>query len=150
MPKYRTEESKAEKFDRLLTLRLPKAQDEIRKVRRLFEGDDYEFSPQDARTVFRSLMKAVAPISPEKIRVQTVSEVVRNARPKPKEEKPPEGDFKGLTPVKVSELRWAFDMMRRGEHYEAEKMIRRVLMGVQELEGKKKAKKASRDVQRKG
>lgn len=73
MPRMNTGESAHDKYSRLITKRLPNALDEIRKVRRLFEGTDYDFTELEAQQVFHSLFEAIKPISPVKIQSNLAS-----------------------------------------------------------------------------
>lgn len=70
MRRRNREETKWETYERLIVKRLPKALDEIRKVRTLFEQSfNYGYTKPEAQRVFTELFKAIKPISPVDVNI---------------------------------------------------------------------------------
>lgn len=117
-----TMETKRQKFQRMLAIRLPKAVKAVELLGNLARKSDYEWSTLELQNMADTLDDAVDDVL-EKFGKKPVA-----AEPEPAEltYHPVDGaDY--VAPEQRSEVRWAHDALKRGDKKLAEDRLRRVI-----------------------
>lgn len=113
-------ESKREKFERIRDTRLPKAIKSIELLKNLGRRVDYDYTEAMARGITDQLYDAVDGVA-DALGLPPAEEPVEDAPPAP-----PENDEPVRAPHR-SRVRWAHDMLKRGDRKDAEAVLKQII-----------------------
>jgi hypothetical protein len=117
-------ETKREKFQRMLGVRLPKAVKSIELLQNLSRKSDYEYSTTERREMLDALYDAVDEVADAFGAPPADGAPLADGAAEPEAAPTPGGE---VALDQRSEVRWAHDALRRGDKKLAENRLRRVI-----------------------
>lgn len=112
---------KKDNFKRLSSSRLVNAHKQLKLLGNLSKKSQYEYSTREANEIVIGLLNSVKTLG-DKFKVEVVQEVT------PEKEVPLGQSPDGIPSQGWSDVKWAFEMLNRGEIDEAKTMLHRALV----------------------